>query len=80
MLIVNLVIVLMLEALNRWLGVRSARVPFGTTLFFSYLLTLVIVLYDRYHTVYKARRLYGGEANAAQSDAGTPRGTAEAPA
>jgi hypothetical protein len=80
MLIVNLVIVLVLEALDRWLGVRSARAPFGMTLFFSYLLTLVIVLYDRYRTVYKARRLYRGEEKAAQSAAGTPPGPAEAPA
>ena len=76
MLIVNLVIVLALEALDRWLGVRGARTPFGMTLFFSYLLTLVIVLYDRYRTVYKARRLYRGEEKAA----GTPPGPAEAPA
>ena len=67
MLVVNLVIVLALEALDRWLGVRSARTPFGMTLFFSYLLTLVIVLYDRYRTVYKARRLYRGEEKAAQA-------------
>ena len=36
------------------------------TLFFSYLLTLVIVLYDRYRTVYKARRLYRRDEKAAQ--------------
>jgi hypothetical protein len=65
MLIVNLVIVLVLEALDRWLGISSARTPFGMTLFFSYLLTLIIVLYDRYRTVYKARRLYRGEEKAA---------------
>lgn len=35
MLVVNLVIVLALEALDRFLGVRSARTPFGMTLFFS---------------------------------------------
>ena len=81
MLIVNLVIVLVLEALDRWLGVRSARAPFGMTLFFAYLLTLIIVLYDRFRTVYKARRLYRGEEKAAQA-AGTarPAGPAEAPA
>jgi hypothetical protein len=80
MLIVNLVIVLVLEALERWLGVKSARTPFGMTLFFSYLLTLVIVLYDRYRTVYKARRLYRGEEKAAAAVATTPPGPAEAPA
>jgi hypothetical protein len=58
MLVVNLVIVLVLEALDRFLGFRDARVPFVQTLFFSYLLTLIIVLYDRYRVVYKARRLY----------------------
>ena len=83
MLIVNLVIVLALEALDRWLGVRSARTPFGTTLFFSYLLTLIIVLYDRYRTVYKARRLYRGEEKAAEAESSGPAGgggPAEAPA
>ena len=87
MLIVNLVIVLALEALDRWLGVTSARTPFGMTLFFSYLLTLVIVLYDRYRTVYKARRLYRSEDKAAAAEpsglAGGGRageGPAQAPA
>jgi hypothetical protein len=80
MLVVNLVIVLALEALDRFLGVRSARTPFGTTLFFSYLLTLIIVLYDRYRTVYKARRLYRGEEKAAQAGASGPAGPAASPA
>ena len=80
MLIVNLVIVLALEALNRWLGVSSADVDFGTTLFFSYLLTLIIVLYDRYRTVYKARRLYRGDEKAAQAEANGPAGPAASPA
>jgi hypothetical protein len=78
MLIVNLIIVLALEALDRWLGVRSARAPFGMTLFFSYLLTLVIVLYDRFRTVYKARRLHRRDEKAAQQAEGS--GPAEAPA
>ena len=47
MLVVNLVIALMLEALDRWLRVRSARTPFGMTLFFACLLTLIIALHDR---------------------------------
>ena len=70
MLVVNLVIVLVLEALDRWLGVRSARAPFGMTLFFSYLLTLIIVLYDRYRVVYKARRLHRRDDQAETSGAG----------
>jgi hypothetical protein len=78
MLIVNLIIVLALEALDRWLGVRSARVPFGMTLFFSYLLTLIVVLYDRFRTVYKARRLRRRDEKAAQPTQGS--GPAEAPA
>ncbi len=73
MLIVNLIIVLALAALDRFLGVRSARVDFSTTLFFSYLLTLIIVLYDRYRMVYKARRLY-------RQDEKTTGGAAAAPA
>jgi hypothetical protein len=86
MLIVNLVIVLVLEAFDRWLGVRSARTPFGMTLFFSYLLTLIIVLYDRYRTVYKARRLYRRDEKTAAAEPpgpagdGTARGPAGAPA
>jgi hypothetical protein len=80
MLVVNLVIVLVLEALDRWLGVRSARTPFGMTLFFSYLLTLIIVLYDRYRTVYKARRLYRRDEKAAAAEPAAPGGPAEAPA
>ena len=53
------------------------------TLFFSYLLTLVIVLYDRFRTVYKARRLYRGEEKAAAAESSRPAagdGPAEAPA
>ena len=83
MLLVNLVIVLLLEAASRWLGVSSAETPFGQTLFFAYLLTLVIVLYDRYRTVYKARRLYRGEDKAAAAESSRPAaggGPAGAPA
>ncbi len=83
MLLVNLVILLVLEALDRFLGIREARVPFGTTLFFAYLLTLIIVLYDRYRTVYKARRLYRrDEKTGASGETGgvPPRGPAESPA
>ena len=68
---------------------RARAPPFGTTLFFSYLLTLIIVLYDRYRTVYKARRLYRGEekgggapapaAEAAGRGAGLSRGLPPAP-
>jgi hypothetical protein len=77
MLVVNLVIMLVLEALDRFLGIREARVPFATTLFFSYLLTLIIVLYDRYRTVYKARRLHRRDDKAAAAE---PPRQAEAPA
>ena len=70
MLVVNLVIVLVLEFLDRTLGVREARVPFTQTLFFSYLLTLIIVLYDRYRVVYKARRLHRRDAEPETPDAG----------
>ena len=80
MLVVNLVIVLMLEALDRWLRVRSARTPFGMTLFFAYLLTLIIALHDRYRTVYKARRLYRGEEKAARANASGVAEPATAPA
>jgi len=69
MLVVNLVIVLLIEAAERWLGLRGARSPFATTLFFSYLLTLIIVLYDRYRTVYKARRIGLRKREAAETTA-----------
>jgi hypothetical protein len=81
MLFINLVIVLALEALDRFLGVREARVAFGQTLFFAYLLTLIVVLYDRYRTVYKARRLYRhGEKAVADPPGESREGPAEAPA
>ncbi len=86
MLVVNLVIMLVLEALDRFLGVREARVPFATTLFFAYLLTLIIVLYDRFRTVYKARRLQRRDEKSAAGDppgstgGGSGGGPAEAPA
>jgi hypothetical protein len=82
MLVVNLLIVLGLEALDRFIGVREARVPFGQTLFFSYLLTLIIVLYDRYRVVYKARRLHRAddEAVAAEPPGLAGGGTADRPA
>jgi hypothetical protein len=65
MLIVNLVIVIALQALDRFVGPSGAGLDFGRTLFFAYLLTLIIVLYDRYRTVYKARRLYRADEKAA---------------
>ena len=69
MLVVNFILVLLIQALERWVGIASGRAPFGMTLFFSYLLTLIIVLYDRYRTVYKARRLYRRDEKAASSQA-----------
>jgi hypothetical protein len=81
MLVVNLVLVLMLETIYRWVGLTSARVSFGETLFFSYLLTLLIVLYDRYRVVYKARRLYRRDERAAADPQGPAGGGgARAPA
>jgi hypothetical protein len=68
-------IILVLEALDRFLGVREARVLFGATLFFAYLLTLIIVLYDRYRAVYKARRLYRADAKAASAEPPGPAGS-----
>ena len=84
MLVVNLVIVLVLEALDSLARRHAPReTPFGMTLFFSYLLTLIIVLYDRFRTVYKARRLYRGEEKAAAAESSGPAtgdGPAGAPA
>ncbi|NLE21676.1 MAG: hypothetical protein GX624_02670 [Actinobacteria bacterium] len=74
MLFVNLLILLVLEALDRFLGMREARVPFAMTLFFAYLLTLIVVLYDRFRTVYKARRLHRRDEEAAAGEVSGPAG------
>jgi hypothetical protein len=52
---VNLGIILGLEIGERVLGILTTNTPLGKTLFFVFLLTVLTVLFDRYHTVLRAR-------------------------
>ena len=54
---VNFGIVAGLLVFQRVLGLIDTRAPLGTTLFFVFLFTVLTVLYDRYHTVFRARRI-----------------------
>ncbi len=54
---VNFGIVAGLLLLDRILGFIDWRAPLGKTLFFVFLFTVLTVLYDRYHTVFRARRV-----------------------
>jgi len=54
---VNFGIVAGLLFFQRVLGLIDTRAPVGTTLFFVFLFTVLTVLYDRYHTVFRARRI-----------------------
>jgi hypothetical protein len=57
MFVVNLIIVLALAFIARVFSLRDTRISIPDTLFFTYLLTLIIVLFDRYRTVYTVRRV-----------------------
>ena len=52
---VNFGIVAGLLVFERVLGLIETRAPLGTTLFFVFLFTVITVLFDRYHTVFRAR-------------------------
>jgi len=54
---VNFGIVLAMDFMERVLGIIQVRPSLGTMLFFVYLFTVIIVLYDRYRTVLTARRV-----------------------
>jgi hypothetical protein len=74
MLAVNFGIVALLLVFVRVVGVTDTRAHVGKTLFFTFLFTVITVLYDRYHAVFRARGvLRRGSAGPAQS---APRGTA----
>ena len=65
MALVNLTIVLTLQILQRVLGLIDSFAPVGTALFIIFLVTVITVLFDRYRTIYMARRVLergGGEA------------------
>ena len=55
MFVVNFGIVGVLQFLVRVAGVIETRAPLGLTLFFVFLFTVITVLFDRYHTVFRAR-------------------------
>jgi hypothetical protein len=47
--------VVILESLERLVGFRSVRIPFEQMLFYVFLMTLLIILFDRFHLVQLAR-------------------------
>jgi hypothetical protein len=55
MFIVNYGIVAVMEALQRFLGIADITAPLHLTAFFVFLFTVITVLFDRYHTVLRAR-------------------------
>jgi len=64
MVLVNLSVVVALQVLERVLGLIDSPAPVSTTLFIIFLVTVITVLFDRYRTVYMARRMLedaGGE-------------------
>ena len=67
---VNFGIVAGLLVFQRVLGLIDTRAPLGTTLFFVFLFPVITVLYDRYRTVFTARRVL--ERAAAATETGTP--------
>ena len=60
--VVSFALVVALEAGQHFLGRRDAPIGFAVTLFFAPQLTVIVVLFDRFHTVYAARRLTTGGA------------------
>ncbi len=68
MLLINYGIVVGLLVLEVVFGLIDARTPRGTTLFFAFLFTVLTVLFDRYRTVFTARRVL----EKAAADTGTP--------
>jgi hypothetical protein len=70
---VNFGIVAGLLFFQRVLGLIETRAPVGTTLFFVFLFTVITVLYDRYRTVFTARRVLAQAA----TETGTPAASLE---
>lgn len=56
MMVINLGLVFALELFDRFVGFRNWDVPFLTLLFYIFLVTLLIVFFDRYYMVYAVRR------------------------
>jgi hypothetical protein len=57
MALVNLAVVVALQFLERVLGLIDSYAPLSTTLFIIFLVTVITVLFDRYRTIYMARRM-----------------------
>jgi hypothetical protein len=55
MMVINLGMVVILESLERLVGFRNVRIPFEQMLFYVFLMTLLIILFDRFHLVQLAR-------------------------
>jgi hypothetical protein len=60
---VNFGIVAALQFAQRVLGIIDTRAPLGATLFFVFLLTVLVVLFDRYRTVLTARGVLAARAH-----------------
>jgi len=67
MAVVNLGIVAVVRVFGRTLGIIDRPLALGLTLFFVLLLTLIVVLFDRYGTVREAKRLGRDAAEAARA-------------
>jgi hypothetical protein len=70
MMVVNFAMVVALEALERFVGFRNVRIPFTQLLFYVFLITLLVVLFDRYHLVYAGRRVMRSNARVQEAKAG----------
>jgi len=81
MMAINFGLAAILETVENILGLREGRVPFVALLFFIFLVTLLIILFDRYHLVYAGRqrlRRAGAESPAVPGPAGDGSPTAGA--
>jgi len=55
MLVVNMAMAALITGVERWIGLRETRVPFLLLLFLMFIITVLVVLFDRYHTIFRAR-------------------------
>ncbi|MBN2204941.1 MAG: hypothetical protein JW767_07960 [Thermoleophilia bacterium] len=65
MFVVNYAIIVGLQLAQRVLGLIDTRTPLGLSLFFVFLFTVIIVLFDRYRTVLTARGVLAKRADEA---------------
>jgi hypothetical protein len=55
MMVINLGMVVILETFERLVGFRDVSIPFTLMLFYVFLITLLVVLFDRYHLIHRGR-------------------------